>query len=173
MKIKVDKLKNVAGIRSELEFTLSPEDAADSDLQLGSAPLVFKGAAENLDRVIEVTGTVEAVLKGVCDRCGEDLEYKVLADFSETFTNLADKLPDEDDGEKCFHLFNGDEIDLWPYVEQAIFLAKPMKILCKEDCRGLCPQCGQNLNLEDCSCDNDPIDPRLAVLADLLKEIDD
>ncbi|MEE0776702.1 MAG: DUF177 domain-containing protein, partial [Bacillota bacterium] len=43
---------------------------------------------------------------------------------------------------------------------------------CREDCKGLCPSCGQNLNNKECSCDKSPIDPRLAVLADLLKEND-
>lgn len=173
MKIKVDKLKNVAGIRKELEFTISPEDSRSTDLNFSSQPINFKGVAENLERLIKITGNVEAVLKLNCDRCGEPLEYRVTADFNESFTNLAEKLPQQEDGETSVHLFSGDEIELWPYIEQAIFLALPMKVLCKPDCKGLCPQCGQNLNVEDCSCDNDPIDPRLAVLADLLKEIDD
>ena len=173
MKIKVDKLKNVTGIRTDLEFQLKAEDIGDSDLKLGSRPLIFKGTIENLDRIIEIKGHISLSLRGVCDRCGENLEYEVDADFNESFTNLAEKVALGQDGERDIHLFTGDEIELWPYVEQSIFLALPMKILCKEDCKGLCPQCGQNLNIGDCSCDNDPIDPRLAVLADLLKEIDD
>lgn len=173
MKIKVDKLKNVTGIRKDLEFAIPTEDIQDSELNFSQQSVNFKGLAENLERVIKITGTVEAVLKLSCDRCGEPLEYKVAADFDESFTNLAEKLPQEEDGETSVHLFGGDEIELWPYIEQAIFLALPMKVLCRSDCKGLCPQCGQNLNVEDCSCDNDTIDPRFAVLADLLKEIDD
>lgn len=173
MKIKVDKLKNVTGIRTELKYALSQEDIGSTELVLGSKPLVFQGTAENIERVIVVQGIIKAVLRGVCDRCGELLEYEVTADFNESFTNAVEKVPEVESGEKDIHLFTGSEIELWPYVEQAIFLSLPMKILCKPDCQGLCPQCGQNLNLKDCSCDNEPLDPRLAVLADLLKEVDD
>ena len=52
-------------------------------------------------------------------------------------------------------------------MENNILLTLPIKRLCKEDCKGLCQQCGNNLNLSTCQCDNDDIDPRLAKLKDL------
>lgn len=171
MKIKVDKLKNVAGIRETLEFSEKAEELGNTELPLADTPLVFQGTLENLDRVIKIDGEIHCKLMGVCDRCGEPTETTVNTDFSESFTNLAEKVSEEESEEEV-HLFTGDTIDLLPYIERAVFLAMPMKNLCKEDCLGLCPQCGVNRNKDKCSCDNTPIDPRLAVLGDMLKEFD-
>ncbi|MEG0874434.1 MAG: DUF177 domain-containing protein [Clostridiales bacterium] len=173
MKIKVDKLKSVTGIRTELNFSLTKEEIGDTTvLNLSSKPLVFQGVLENYDRTIKVTGEITCFLQGLCDRCGEETEYEVKAEFSEAFTNLPEKIREGEGDQSLSHFFEGDEIDLLPYVEQSVFLAMPMKVLCKEECMGLCPQCGQNLNIKKCSCDNTPIDPRLAVLGDLFKEVD-
>ena len=167
---RVDKLKNVDGavlsLRKELEQDDLPESCA---LLLAGKGLVFDAKAEHKDRVIHVEGTVDAVLRENCDRCGEPVSLALHCGFSEDFSNVAEKIKEEDaDGESDIHFFRGDEIDLFPYVEQCIYLNKPMKTLCRPDCKGLCPQCGANLNEKECSCDKSPIDPRLAVLADLL-----
>jgi uncharacterized protein len=60
-------------------------------------------------------------------------------------------------------------IDLAPLVRELSLLAVPIKVLCREDCQGLCQECGANLNLGDCGCAESEIDPRLAVLESLLK----
>lgn len=60
-------------------------------------------------------------------------------------------------------------IDLIPYVEECLFINEPFKVLCDEDCKGLCPNCGANLNHETCSCSAEAeIDPRLEALKKLL-----
>lgn len=171
MKIKVDKLKNIAGIREPLDFSETKAELSDTSLPLAAAPLVFHGCLEHLDRIIKVEGEITCTLAGICDRCGEVTEYPVSASFSEAFTNLTERVSeDEGESETEVHLFTGNTIELLPYIERAVFLTMPMKILCKEDCLGLCPQCGVNRNKNKCSCDNTPIDPRLAVLGDLLRE---
>ena len=174
MIIRVDKLKNVAGGREALSFSLSKEKLKGlTDLSLSdSKPLEFQGKAENLDRVLKVSGSISAQFTAECDRCGDETEFTITTDFSESFTNLPEKVSEGEEADDDVHFFEGDVIDLLPYVEQALFLAMPMKVLCREDCKGLCPSCGQNLNNKECSCDKSPIDPRLAVLADLLKEND-
>lgn len=171
---RVDKLKNVAGGRETLSFVLRKTELAPfTEMRLSHAvPLTFQGVAENFDRIIKITGTVSACFSAVCDRCGDVTDVTVTTDFSEAFTNLPEKVSEGEEADDGVHFFEGDSIDLLPYIEQALFLAMPMKILCREDCRGLCPTCGQNLNNKECSCDQSPIDPRLAVLADLLKEDD-
>ena len=56
-----------------------------------------------------------------------------------------------------------------PYVEECLFINEPFKVLCDEDCKGLCPSCGANLNQEQCSCGDDTdIDPRMEALKELL-----
>ena len=170
--LKVDKLKNVNGAVVAVDFKLLPQNAGDCTLALAADGLVLKGQAVNTDRVITVTGDLICALKGVCDRCGKELDYSVTAEFSEAFTNITEKVDEDPEGDdaKAVHFFSGDEIDLLPYAEQTVFLSQPMKTLCSEDCKGLCPQCGTNLNDNECSCDKSPIDPRFAVLADLLNK---
>ncbi len=65
--------------------------------------------------------------------------------------------------------YRDDKIDLNQMIWEQVYLALPMKPLCKDDCRGLCPQCGTNLNLSQCNCERDFVDPRLAALKSLLK----
>ena len=170
MKIKVDKLKNVDGDVHTFRFVLSQKELADAgSLKLAGGDLLFMGTAKNEDRVIRVDGSIHCHLQGVCDRCGIAVAVPMDVEFHESFTNLSEKSGESEGEDEDVHFFSGDEIDLFPYAEQAIFLTMPMKTLCKEDCRGLCPQCGTNLNEKECSCDRSPIDPRLAVLADLIK----
>ncbi|MGI5873886.1 MAG: YceD family protein [Bacillota bacterium] len=169
---KVDQLKNIDGFVGELCFELTKAEAADlCRLELAEGNLAFSGRAEHRNRVIHITGVIELILARPCDRCGEPVSIPLRCDFAEDFTNVPEKA---DEGamseEEEVHFFSGDEIDLLPYVEQAIYLALPMKTLCRPDCKGLCPQCGTNLNENECSCDQSPIDPRLAVLADLLNK---
>lgn len=169
---KVDRLKNVDGASFDFEYSVSKEETA-KECALGSTEngISFSGKAENRDRLITVTGTVSCVLEKICDRCGENVSVALNCDFREAFTNLPEKADEEAmEDEDVIHLFDGDEIDLLPYAEQALFLAMPMKTLCRPDCKGLCPQCGINLNENECSCDKSPIDPRFAVLADLLNK---
>ena len=78
---------------------------------------------------------------------------------------LISHLNDEDNDE--FILVEDMKLDLDSLVREDMILALPAKILCRDDCKGLCQYCGKNLNLGSCSCKK-PIDPRLQALADLL-----
>ena len=61
------------------------------------------------------------------------------------------------------------QLDIDELVRADLFLELPNKVLCREDCKGLCGQCGKNLNFDSCECEKKPIDPRLAVLGKLLE----
>jgi uncharacterized protein len=63
-----------------------------------------------------------------------------------------------------FSLYDGEEVDLTPLIREQMLLALPTRPLCREDCRGLCPQCGANLNERDCGCTSESADSRLAIL---------
>ena len=73
---------------------------------------------------------------------------------------------DEDDQ---VEFFENNRIDLGPLIREQLMMAVPMKGLCREECRGLCPICGQDLNQGTCQCQVEETDPRLAVLRDLLE----
>lgn len=100
-----------------------------------------------------------------CDRCATDAVQEKIVHFSHT---LVRELNGEDD--ESLILVSDERLDLDELLREDILLDLPSKFLCSPDCRGLCPQCGVNLNLEQCSCVQDVADPRLAVLKSLLQE---
>jgi len=111
-----------------------------------------------------VQGTVETQSKLDCVRCLESFVFPVALELEETF-----RLPGVSPKPEMPYQVNGDgSIDLAPLIRELAWVAIPMKPLCRPDCRGLCPQCGANLNSESCECERLQVDPRWALLGDLL-----
>ncbi|MCG9969775.1 DUF177 domain-containing protein [Pelotomaculum terephthalicicum JT] len=117
----------------------------------------------NVDSALVVEGEVSGGLKLNCGRCLEPYDYFFHVPFKETYAQAAQ------DSEGEVVTFSGDILDIAPEVLNSIILSLPMKALCSEDCRGLCPRCGCNLNESRCDCSDDETDPRLSVLKKLLK----
>ncbi len=119
------------------------------------------GRVVNEAGILRVEGELKAELTCVCDRCG--------AAFDRTKrTKLHATLVDVDDGENPeLFLLDGSEVDLDEILVTNFVLDMESKVLCREDCKGLCPRCGKNLNLGPCGCGKQ-IDPRFAVLEQLL-----
>ena len=109
---------------------------------------------------VEGTGSVGICMP--CSRCLEPVELSVDFKLNEKFGNNAG-----DDEE--IETFSGDSIDLSSAVMRNILAVMPMKVVCSDDCKGLCPVCGQNLNVKDCGCDTTYVDPRFESLRSLLK----
>jgi uncharacterized protein len=117
-----------------------------------------------------VTGEVDAAVPLTCSRCAEDFRRPVHAAVDARFvprpaTATGDVELASDDLDLDF--YDHDELNLDTLIETETTLALPMKPLCREDCRGLCPVCGANLNVTSCTCERRAADPRLAVLRDL------
>ncbi len=125
---------------------------------------------------ILVTGTLETTLELVCDRCLDPFEVPVQIELEENFRPTIDiksgaALP-RVAGEEVATLIDEHHIlDLLEVVRQDALLAAPMHPVCRPDCAGLCPQCGQNLNEGPCDCEVDTIDPRWSKLQALLSEM--
>ena len=100
-----------------------------------------------------------------CDRCLEDFDQKLKNSFKLYYSKEAEEELVADDYIVLSE--NADEIDLTDAVVENLLLAVPMKHLCNEDCLGLCPGCGTNLNINKCSCKKDFIDPRWEKLRSL------
>jgi uncharacterized protein len=119
-------------------------------------------------------GRVRTTLELLCSRCLEPFTWPVDAPFDLHYQpavgdgDATEREIDEDDFSTAF--YRDDEIDLRELMREQFYLALPMKPLCREDCRGLCPQCGTNLNRGRCECRREWEDPRLAVLKTLKKE---
>lgn len=118
-----------------------------------------------LEAVMEgvlVTGTARAQLSGECTRCLEPLENELEVDLQELFAYERDA---EDDDETS--QVEGDLIDLEPLLRDAVVLALPFGPLCREDCPGLCPECGARLADDPQHSHGEAIDPRWAALTAL------
>lgn len=116
-------------------------------------------------------GHIEGPVVGHCARCTEDYAFLLQKDFSLVLVPRqqvpGDTELSEDDLDLSF--YQGDAVDLSPLIREQIILALPTRPLCQEACKGLCPQCGANLNTQTCECSARSGDPRLAVLGDNLK----
>lgn len=111
-----------------------------------------------------VRGIVESQLGLECVRCLDSFVFPVALDLEETF-RFPGKNPKPDD---AYVLGDDDWLDLAPLLREQTWIAIPMKPLCHSDCKGLCLQCGADLNLESCTCERVRIDPRLVMLKDLM-----
>lgn len=139
----------VAGHVDESGYTLG-----DHDFRLPDGidyDLVLTNAGEG----ILASGMVRAHVLGTCDRCLEDAEFDIASEVDEYFLFEAPEEEDlsDDEDEVDFSLVSDDDtIDLAGPIMAAIVMETPFVVLCREDCKGLCPHCGANLNEGDCGC---------------------
>jgi uncharacterized protein len=114
------------------------------------------------DKKMNLQGTVTGTLNIPCDRCMEEVDHKIETNFSKDI-----KFQDNED---VTWYIDGYNLDLEKLALDELIIDLPMKVLCSDTCKGICNQCGVNLNKGTCDCDNSDIDPRLAVFKDLFKE---
>jgi uncharacterized protein len=121
-----------------------------------------------------LVGRVNTTLEMPCSRCLEPFTIAVDAPFDLRYQphsqnkGEGEREIEADDLDTAF--YENDEIDLGQLMEEQFYLALPMKPLCQDDCKGLCPNCGTNLNKATCDCSTHWEDPRLAALKTLKKE---
>jgi uncharacterized protein len=116
----------------------------------------------NDELFIDVNYTLDVVFQ--CVRCLTDVNRKVKSSFSKQVVDSQD-YHEEDES---LLLLEGKEINLKEIIKEDMYLNLPEHVLCKDDCEGLCPICGTNLNEDTCDCEKDDIDPRLEKLKSLL-----
>ena len=123
---------------------------------------------------VRVSGRLRTIMELDCSRCVEAFPVPVDATFNllyvpaSTNTGAEEQEIEEDDLDTAY--YRGGVIDLADLVREQLYLALPMKPLCREACRGLCPACGTNLNSGACDCTHDWEDPRLAPLKALARK---
>lgn len=134
---------------------------------IGSESLYMDGQAKYVAGIIEVTGELTLPIEFICSRCLSQFCQKLHFPFKEVFTQNADQIDKEDD---AVHLVSEDKVDLNPYVEENVFLGIPYIPICEENCKGLSPTTGLNLNIYPSEHKEERIDPRLAALADFFNK---
>ncbi|MGN1202031.1 MAG: YceD family protein [Eubacterium sp.] len=115
--------------------------------------------------VVYLDINISFVFYGFCDRCAEDVKKDFSFDVKKIVVEQLQNDNDDDD----YIVVKNKALDLDELVNEEVSLNLPAKVLCKEDCKGLCPQCGTNLNVSKCDCKKD-VDPRLSALLQLLDE---
>lgn len=121
-----------------------------------------------IDGGVEVSGTVSAPFEGQCRRCARPVHGTIQADVRELYRPRREREPDDEEDEETYEL-GVDHLDLAPLARDAVLLGLPLAVQCQEDCAGLCPRCGTDLNAGSCDCAEAPVDDRWAVL-DVLRD---
>ena len=142
-----------------------------SDLRYGvscpvSEPVLAQGTVRNTAGVLLMKGSVTTTIHGICDRCAA--EFDRFIDFPIDVVLVTELSNEENEDEWVFPL-EGDSADLDDIVRTVFVLNLDSKLLCKDDCKGLCHRCGKNLNDGPCGCQKE-LDPRFAALRQLLEK---
>lgn len=163
MLLNVKPILHTPGKRMDFQFSMDLSDLEFAGRYPVTQPVEVTGQVRNTADVLELELTARTTLDAVCDRCGKafpqekEVTYQCL---------LAEELQNEDNDEIV--LLEDGQADVGDLARTAFILGMDSKTLCSEDCKGLCPRCGADLNLGPCSCGKET-DPRLAVLAKLLE----
>lgn len=136
-----------------------------------STPVEVDIQVENMGLFIIVRGQIQTRVYRACSRCLEMVDSPILPKFELTFIHQDDlEAAGIDEDSDAYEVFGDDPVNLQEIVMETILMALPMTTICQEECQGLCPNCGINLNYEKCNCESKDIDPRLAVLQNLFKK---
>ena len=119
-----------------------------------AAPVTVRGGVKNRAGVVALDMTVTARLDQTCDRCLKAFEREYVRDFSHTLVTALANDSDEDDSEfEDYVVCPDNKLDIGELALTDLMLEMPTKVLCKEDCKGLCPVCGKDLNEGECGCE--------------------
>ena len=129
-------------------------------------PVVASGTVRNTAGVLMMEGELSTTIHGLCDRCATPFDREIT--FPINVVLVTELASEENEDEWVFPL-EGDSADLDDIVRTVFVLNLDSKLLCKEDCKGLCHRCGKNLNDGPCSCQKE-LDPRFAALKQLLEK---
>ena len=131
-----------------------------------SEPVLAQGTVKNTAGVLMMEGQVRTTIHGICDRCAGSFDREVTFPIDVV---LVTELANEENEDEWVFPLEGDSADLDDIVRTVFVLNLDSKLLCKEDCKGLCPRCGKNLNDGPCNCQKE-LDPRFAALKQLLEK---
>jgi uncharacterized protein len=164
MRLNVNRILHTPGSEKPFSFELDLSQLEFNGGYPVSEPVIVEGRVRNEAGMLILSLRAHTTLHCVCDRCAteflreKDVPYECY---------LAQEIANEESDDIV--LLENDEVDLGAIAEEAFILEMDTRILCSEDCKGLCFRCGANLNFGPCQCKKE-VDPRLAALAKLLSD---
>ena len=164
MLLNVQRIINAPGERIDFQFEMDLSDVDFGGLYPAQDPVVVTGDVRNTAGMLLMSFTAGTTLKSVCDRCLKPFDdpRSVRCDYV-----LAEEVENEDNDDII--VLEDGCVDVGDLARTAFILEMDTKTLCSEDCKGICPGCGVDLNQGSCTCKKQ-VDPRLAVLAQLLEK---
>jgi uncharacterized protein len=166
------ELENLEGGKGDFAHVYHPEELNPVDERVSLIePASVTGKVRLAGDQVFVNGHVETRAQVECDRCLKLVALPVSADFALEYISGSDYESSEaeelTEAEMLISVFDGDAIDVDEIVKEQILLAVPTRMLCREDCKGICPECGTDRNTGECNCVTNDIDPRWAALKNL------
>ena len=169
MRIELDKLEEHGGKFTRL-YEANELSLDDPEVRLVE-PAQVSARVRLEGKDAELQGKLLAKLEVVCGRCLQPVELPVSAEFHERFVRAVSWAAEEQHEVQAEDLnisvFDGEAIELDDVVREELLLAVPVNVLCREDCRGLCPICGVDRNISSCQCEINEIDSRWQKLKEL------
>jgi uncharacterized protein len=167
--LKINIKEVISGQKSSINFETS--EKVTNTHNFGDevtliTPITLKAEVTKIDHKLFINGRVEGIAEFTCSRCLKRFQKEIK---EKVYGQL---IVDEDEQEEMdeFYYIVEDTIDTSEITHDVLVTSFPMKILCDENCKGLCSVCGKDLSVDKCNCNIEEIDPRLAKLKDLLQQ---
>lgn len=162
-----------------LEGTFEPGEidfGSENFRQIG--PLRWNVTTERAGEEIRIAGSLETSAELSCSRCLEPARVEVSWPFDLFFCENDEDMFDEDEvelteGDTRTAFFSGTELAVGDVLREQVLLALPMKALCDVDCKGLCPVCGTNRNLNTCNCTDENFSPHMEKLIEIKRKLEE
>ena len=166
MRLGLSKIIDCPGATVDFSVSVDLSDLLYGTCYPVTEPVLASGSVRNTAGVLVMKGDLHTTIHGVCDRCASDFTQDVDIPMNVV---LVTELSNEENEDEWVFPLEGDSADLEEIVRTVFVLNFDSKLLCKEDCKGLCCRCGKNLNDGPCSCQKE-LDPRFAALKQLLEK---
>jgi uncharacterized protein len=170
VRIELDSLEGSSGAFTHA-YESGELDFNDDRVRLGEPPRISGRVTRKGNRLL-LEGRLFAQAVVDCDRCLKELVVPVQAEFSLQYVTPAEyaflQAAELEEDDLALSVFDGEGIDIDEIVREQVLLAVPTRLLCADDCKGFCPVCGTNRNLNECNCPAGDADPRWAGLKRLV-----
>ena len=171
MQIHLSDITDSEGKHIQLHLDL---DLDKISFQMGDYPILEKtpielGITNTGNKVLELKGIGSVTVGIPCDRCLEQVAVKIPYEIEQKLDmkkSDAERVQDLDEND----YLTGMDLDVDRLVYLEVLMSWPLKVLCKEDCKGICSRCGKNLNEGPCGCAEEPKDPRMAAISDIFSK---
>lgn len=153
----------------EVPLSLETVDAAGIPYKVVRQSPLHLVIANEGDKVLKIRAESSVTVRIPCSRCLDEVDWEFTLDIqrkADMKQSAEDRIKNLDES----NYITGMDLDTDRLVCDEILIQWPLKVLCKEDCKGICSQCGQNLNHGECDCEKGSLDPRMAAISDIFSK---